>query len=453
MKAAVLVALVAAGLVAQVGAANTVFFYARSLQLEQAWRSAEADGVPDTALAPSRSALRTLDSSWTGTVPYAAVSGAVLHDPFSTVEAQADRVGDQARTTARSRAEAALDQLRVAAGPNDRAYEDGLVALGRAREPAEYARLAVRWEALAQGFRIMRAELASGAGGLVDGLPSDVVQGVAKLQSLMTAAARAGVSSDPAWQAIVKAQLYLGQPLPGLLRQHADISRQLGAAISTVERRVNARQDVQAALEKIPQLLPRALRYGIGDDYSSQASALQQSFAQARTDDDVASVAATAGALLQDLDAAGQGRLPLKGIPCIAGAPSKLIVIHLHTQQLVAYENGCPLLRTPVTTGRPALRTERGTFHVFLKARSWHMVSQWPQGSPFYYPPTWVYDAMEFIGDGSFIHNAGWEPDAAYGPGSENGAYSSHGCVHVIDGPLAQLYDWAPIGTTVQVGD
>ena len=106
-----------------------------------------------------------------------------------------------------------------------------------------------------------------------------------------------------------------------------------------------------------------------------------------------------------------------------------------------------------MTTGRPALPTGRGTFHIFYKSRSYHMVSPWPDGSPFHYPPTWVYNAMEFIGDGTFIHNADWQPDASYGPGSQNGPYASHGCVHVVDAPLAQLYDWAPIGTTVIVGD
>jgi lipoprotein-anchoring transpeptidase ErfK/SrfK len=453
MKAAVLAALVAAGFVAQVGAANTVFFYARSLQLEEAWRSAEAGGVPGSALAPSRSALRSLDRGWAGTVPYAAVSGAALHDPFAALEAEGDQVAAASRSASRSRAEASLERLREAVGPNDRDYAEGLVALGSAREPADYARLAIRWEAQAQAFRVMRTELADSAGGLTDGLPSDVVQGVAKLQSLIAAATAAAVSSDPAWQTVVQAQLYLGQPLPRLLQAHSSVAGLLAAVTSTVQRRVNARQEAETALKRIPSLLPQALRYGIGDGYSSQVAALQQSFVQARTDDEMATVAANADALLRDLDAAGQGRLPLSGIQCIAGAPSKLIVIHLATQQLVAYDDGCPVLRTPVTTGRPALRTERGTFHIFLKARSWHMVSQWPQGSPFYYPPSWVHNAMEFIGDGTFIHNASWQPSSSYGPGSENGPYSSHGCIHVIDGPLAQLYDWAPVGTTVQVGD
>ena len=85
--------------------------------------------------------------------------------------------------------------------------------------------------------------------------------------------------------------------------------------------------------------------------------------------------------------------------------------------------------------------------------KQYHMVSPWPKSSPFYYPPTWVSDAMEFVHDGTFIHGASWQPNGTYGPGSENGPYASHGCVHVMPGPLQQLYDWAPIGTTVQVTD
>jgi lipoprotein-anchoring transpeptidase ErfK/SrfK len=453
MKAAVLAVLIAVGLVAQVGAANTAVFYVGSLQLELAWRSAEAQGVPGSALAPSRAALRALDRRWAGALPYAAVSSAALVDPFADLEAEARREGRLARAAARSRAEAALVELRDAAGPNDRAYYDGLVALGGAREPLDYARLAARWHVQAERTRALRDRLAGSAGGLTDGLPSDVVQGAAKLKSLAAAAGRAGISSDPAWQSSVEAQLYLGMPYPGQLDKHAAVMAALSAAISTVDQRLNARQTADAALAKIPRLLPQALRYGIGDEYSAQVDGIQKSFAQAHSDDDVVKVAATADALLKELDAANQGRLPLKGIACIDNAPAKLIELHLATQQLVAYENGCPYLRTPVTTGRPALRTGRGTFHIFLKSRSWHMVSQWPQGSPFYYSPTWVYNAMEFIGDGTFIHNADWQPDASYGPGSQNGPYSSHGCVHVIDGPLAQLYDWAPIGTTVVVAD
>lgn len=453
MKAAVLAVLVAAGFVAQVGAANTAVFYVRSLQLEQALWSAEADGVPGSALTRSRASLRALEWRWAGTLPYATVSGAALEDPFADVEAQAGREARRARAAARSRAEAALLQLRDAAGPNDPAYYDGLVALGAARTPVDYARLAVHWQVQADRTRTLRDRLAASSGGLTGGLPADVVQRVARLQALAAAAVKSGVSSDPAWETSAEAQLYLSRTYSAQLDQHAAVMARLTAAITTLDQRVNARQLAESALARIPELLPQALSYGIGDEYAAQAEELKKSFSQARGDDDLVRIAGTADVLYKELDAANQGRLPLNGIACMRDAPSKLIVIHLATQQLVAYENGCPYLRTPVTTGRPALRTERGTFHIFLKSRTWHMVSQWPKGSAFYYPPTWVYNAMEFIGDGTFIHNADWQPDSSYGRGSENGPYSSHGCVHVIDGPLAQLYDWAAIGTTVVVGD
>jgi L,D-transpeptidase-like protein len=320
-------------------------------------------------------------------------------------------VGERARAGARSRAGAALLRLREAGGPNDRTYYDGLVQLGRARQPRDYERLATAWNGQAAHHRVVRDRLAASSGGLRDGLPADVTQGMARLRSLAAAADQAGISSDPAWQVSAEGQLYLAGPYPQLLDRHPAMIALLTSAITTIEKRVDARETARSAVARIPDLLPQALRYGIGDEYSGQADQVRSSFAQARTDDELVKVAEVADALASDREAARQGRLPVGGIPCLADAPAKQMVLHLKTQQLVAYENGCPILRTPMT------------------------------------------NAMEFISDGTFIHNADWQPDSSYGPGSENGPYSSHGCVHVIDGPLAQLYDWAPIGTTVVVGD
>jgi lipoprotein-anchoring transpeptidase ErfK/SrfK len=55
---------------------------------------------------------------------------------------------------------------------------------------------------------------------------------------------------------------------------------------------------------------------------------------------------------------------------------------------------------------------------------------------------------MEFIGGGYFIHDAPWR--SWYGPGA-NLYNGTHGCVNVPYGPMATLWSWAPIGTTVVV--
>ena len=280
--------------------------------------------------------------------------------------------------------------------------------------------------------------------------------GLARLAALEAAADEAGVSTRPAAVAGSHGQLYLAHGYPDLLRAHPAIVAELTTAADALQHRLDLRAGADHLLAQIPDLLDLATQYGAGDELKARAGQVRASLDAARAahDDSQMDAALTAlQQLMDDLHATATGRLPTAGIGCVPDAPPQLIVIHLATQQLVAYDKGCPVLRTPVTTGRPALPTGRGTFHVFYKTPAYHMVSPWPKESPFYYPPTWVADAMEFIGDGTFIHSADWQPDDSYGPGSQSGPYASHGCVHVIDGPLKQLYDWTAIGATVVVGD
>jgi lipoprotein-anchoring transpeptidase ErfK/SrfK len=130
-----------------------------------------------------------------------------------------------------------------------------------------------------------------------------------------------------------------------------------------------------------------------------------------------------------------------------AGA-GKLIVVSLSRQVLTAYQDGTPVLTTYVATGRPALPTPVGVYHVFRKYSPYQMISPWPYGSAYWYPPSWTNWAMEFIGGGYFIHDAPWR--SWYGPGS-NLYNGTHGCVNVPYSPMSFLWGWTPIGTTVVV--
>jgi lipoprotein-anchoring transpeptidase ErfK/SrfK len=136
---------------------------------------------------------------------------------------------------------------------------------------------------------------------------------------------------------------------------------------------------------------------------------------------------------------------------CIAGAPDQLIVIDLTRQQLVAYDHGCQLLTTPVTTGKPATPTSTGTFRVLFKSSSQLLHSSWPVSSPHWYPDTVVHDYLAYTSSGEALHSAEWEPGSFYGPGSENGQYGSSGTVHVPLTALDRVYGWAQVGATVVV--
>ena len=132
------------------------------------------------------------------------------------------------------------------------------------------------------------------------------------------------------------------------------------------------------------------------------------------------------------------------------GPGAKAVVVRLGAQTLTAYLNGKPILHTPVTTGRPALPTPVGSYRIEAAYSPFTFHSPWPAGSPYWYPPTPVTWAMPFYG-GDFLHDDPGEPAGAYGAGSENGPYASHGCVHVPHAAMAFLFRWLPIGATVIV--
>ena len=133
------------------------------------------------------------------------------------------------------------------------------------------------------------------------------------------------------------------------------------------------------------------------------------------------------------------------------GGSGKVITLSLSLQEAVFYDNGCVVGASPITTGRPGLNTPTGNFAVFYKTSPFTMVSPWPPGSPDWYPTTVVQWVLEFA-DGYFLHDAYWENQNAFGPGSENDVaqdYASHGCVHFPTAIMPWLYNWTPLGTPV----
>jgi hypothetical protein len=144
------------------------------------------------------------------------------------------------------------------------------------------------------------------------------------------------------------------------------------------------------------------------------------------------------------------GAPPTPAATCLVGAPAQLVVIDLAAQRLTAYDHGCPMLTTLVTTGKPGLPTTTGTFLVLSKSPKKVLHSAWPPGSPNWYPDTTVSDYIAFTGAGDALHSAEWEPADEYGPGSQNGPYAGT-TVHVPLDALQRLYAWVQIGAAVVV--
>ena len=127
----------------------------------------------------------------------------------------------------------------------------------------------------------------------------------------------------------------------------------------------------------------------------------------------------------------------------------KVIVVSLVKQELMALQDGVVLQDTIVTTGRPALPTPPGLYHIFYKSSPYHMHSPWPSGNKYWYPDVDMKYAMEFLDGGYFLHDAPWR--SHFGPGSDSENGGTHGCINVPNSPMGWLYNWADMGTTVVV--
>jgi lipoprotein-anchoring transpeptidase ErfK/SrfK len=139
----------------------------------------------------------------------------------------------------------------------------------------------------------------------------------------------------------------------------------------------------------------------------------------------------------------------------VQNLPQKAITISLSEQVLRAYQNGKQVFWSYVTTGRPGLETDPGSFKVYWKVSPWTMHSPWPKGSPYWYPDSKVQMVMWFNG-GDGIHDAYWR--SRYGPGTNVPHYDptgedngTHGCVNVPYSNMVWLWNWTPTGTPVIV--
>jgi lipoprotein-anchoring transpeptidase ErfK/SrfK len=136
---------------------------------------------------------------------------------------------------------------------------------------------------------------------------------------------------------------------------------------------------------------------------------------------------------------------------------NKRIYISISKEALWAYEGKKLVTYALVTNGGADTPTIPGIFHVQAKVRNFVFHSPWPKGSPLYYAPSPTNFAVLYNADGGyFLHDAPWRWN--FGPGSNSVAGSpggnytgTHGCTNVPYNVMAQIYDWADVGTLIQI--
>ncbi len=119
----------------------------------------------------------------------------------------------------------------------------------------------------------------------------------------------------------------------------------------------------------------------------------------------------------------------------------KIIIVNLSKQWMYAYEGDDRVYSAPVSTGRDGMNTPTGTYSIYAKLRIQTMRGVL-DGIPWVVPDV---PHVMYINGGVALHGTYWH--SRFG----TGARLSHGCVNLPLKSATWLYDWAPVGTPVQV--
>ncbi len=123
----------------------------------------------------------------------------------------------------------------------------------------------------------------------------------------------------------------------------------------------------------------------------------------------------------------------------------KLITVDLGAQKLVAWENGKVVYETKISSGMKLTPTVKGSFRTYRKIPLHDMRGPspykdiYPSGK---YVTKNVPNSMYFY-QGYAIHGAYWH--------NNFGRPASHGCVNTPLAAAQWLFDWAPVGTRVEI--
>ena len=455
----ILVLILLAGLIAGaavvlvVGSGRRTAFDAQVASLQRTWASDVAGGVPEASLAPLRNQLqrqRPQDQWWAPL--WWTTDGSGL---LSVLRSGTTAALEAAMAAERAKAQVVVSAWQQEVSQNQRWIPASEVAAGQswaaqlasASTPDQVASLAAAWQGQLDSARTqvtaaqqqarIQADLA--AVGESSGL-------IAEAQSALSTAKNDNL--DPGDVASLLSQLQ------GEVSSGADLtqtSAQLYAALQQVDKVFGLNDQLNGEMRPLLLSADQAAAEGTPNAPTllSQYTALLQAFHAAATYDQLSPLQATASSL----QSAIQGELSASQCGHSVGS-GKVITVSITLQEAVFYDSGCVVNATPVTTGRPGFETPTGSFHVFYKTTPFQMISEYPRGSPGWYPNTWVKWVMEFQTNGYFIHDAFWEDQNAFGPGSQYAVaddYASHGCIHIPTALMGWLYAWTPTGTPVIV--
>jgi lipoprotein-anchoring transpeptidase ErfK/SrfK len=131
------------------------------------------------------------------------------------------------------------------------------------------------------------------------------------------------------------------------------------------------------------------------------------------------------------------------GSPATSGAGKKIIRVYLNEQRIEAWDGATKVYAFDAVTGDSEHPTEPGAYRILSKDKLHHSKK---------YDVDMHY-ALFFTTDGKALHQYHGFVPLSLVRAAKSGSdwFGSHGCVRLTEDNAQHLFEWAPVGTVVQV--
>jgi lipoprotein-anchoring transpeptidase ErfK/SrfK len=128
---------------------------------------------------------------------------------------------------------------------------------------------------------------------------------------------------------------------------------------------------------------------------------------------------------------------------------AKWIDVNISVQAIVAYEGTKPVYVAPITSGRPGWATPLGVFRIQRRVENETMLGSTLLRLDTREVPTYRLENVKwtqyFTGDGTAIHTNYWRNPSLFG------IPASHGCLGMLEKHARWFWDWAEVGTPLNI--
>lgn len=224
-------------LISSYGIFNHHVFADKASLLHRKWSSYQKSGMPKSKISTLKQKLDKLENEKMGPFSvtwFPKISGS--EQQIKQLQSHTEKLWTQTKLIDKKRASIALESLMKTKGSHFSNKKHDQLAFKGAKSPKDFNELTQKWTAERNNWLASQSKLTKLSGGMIDGKPADIVQGIDQLKTLLKKLPSTSPLNKKGKQTLAMAQQFENQTIPDEADHHEDIKKSLESTIASIKK-------------------------------------------------------------------------------------------------------------------------------------------------------------------------------------------------------------------------